>query len=387
MTADDSLLAQGIIAARNGDKSTARQILTQVIQDDARSEAAWLWLSAVLDTPQARAFCLHQVLALNPRNQTAQKGLASLEAAPPAPTIGARTPPDQRPLHAPVAPVTAERGARWRSLASKREFWQVTLLSLAAIAAVLVGLLLYAVLGGAANAQEEPVAVIVLSPTPWPRGTLRPTYTSTPTNTAPPTHTSTLVPTFTPIHTPTSLPTATSTHSVTPMPAATATPTSRPRIKRVSPTETAVPTATPCPAPVIRTLDGRLPLLGVRVEPASVSRGQPYWRLADAYWTDEAESGGKHSIYIEVLNVDGNRTLGQQVVVEWTDGSAILVTKDMPLPEYGVNFPMYSALGSYAVRVLGYPSDRICGLGLGTIDAPNFTIHTCFYLTFQLAYR
>jgi len=387
MTADDSLLARGIIAARTGDKSTARRILTQVIQDDPRSEAAWLWLSAVLDTPQARAFCLRQVLALNPHNQTAQKGLAALEAAPPAPAIVARTTPAEVLPPAPVARVTAERGSRWRSLVSRREFWQVTLLSLAAIAALLVGALLYAVLGGTASAEEGPVAAIVPSPTPWPRGTLRPTYTSTPTNTPPPTYTSTLVPTFTPMHTPTPLPTATSTHSATPTRTATASPTSRPRIRRVSPTDTAVPTATPCPLPVIRTLDGRLSLLGVRVEPASVSQGQPYWRLVDAYWTDEGESGGKHSIYIEVLDAGGNRALGQQVVVEWRDGSAILVAKDMPPPEYSVNFPMYSALGSYAVRVLGYPSDRICGLGLGTIEAPNFTIHTCFYLTFQMAYR
>ena len=387
MTADDSLLAQGIIAARTGDRSTARRILAQVIQDDPRSEAAWLWLSAVLDTPQARAFCLRQVLALNPRNQTAQKGLAALEAAPPAPTVVARTPPTGALLPAPVSRATAERGARWRSLASRREFWQVTLLGLAAIAAVLVAFLLYAVLGGTASAEEERVAAIMPSPTPWARGTLRPTFTSTPPNTPPPTHTPTLVPTFTPMNTLTPLPAATSTRSATPMPTATAAPTSRPRVRRVLPTETAAPTATPCPAPVIRTLDGRLPLLGVRVEPASVSQGQPYWRLVDASWTDEAESGGKHSIYIEVLDAGGNRALGQQVIVEWRDGSAILVAKDMPPPEYSVNFPMYSALGSYAVRVLGYPSDRICGLGLGTIEAPNFTIHTCFYLTFQLVYR
>jgi hypothetical protein len=48
---------------------------------------------------------------------------------------------------------------------------------------------------------------------------------------------------------------------------------------------------------------------------------------------------------------------------------------------------MYNTLGSYAVSVGGAPSDRIVGLGLGTAEAPNFTIHTSFYLTFRLAYR
>jgi hypothetical protein len=134
-------------------------------------------------------------------------------------------------------------------------------------------------------------------------------------------------------------------------------------------------------------LDGRLPLLGVHIEPVSVPQGQPYWRLVKARWTDERESGGKHSIYIEVLDADDNRALGQKVIVEWARGSATLVVKDVPPPELSVNFPMYNTLGSYSARVLGVPSDRIVGLGLGTFDAPNFTIHTCFYLTFRLAYR
>jgi len=138
---------------------------------------------------------------------------------------------------------------------------------------------------------------------------------------------------------------------------------------------------------LVRTLDGRLSLLGVGVEPASVSQGQPYWRLVDARWADEGESEGRHSIYIDVLNADGCRALGQRVVVEWASGSANLLVKDVPPPEYAVSFPMYNTLGSYSVRVLGYPSDRINGLGLGTIETPDFKVHTSFYVTFRLAYR
>ena len=380
MTMDDSLLAQGITAARAGDKSTARRLLTQVIQDDPGSEAAWLWLSSVLDTPQGRAHCLRQVLALNPRNQTAQKGLAALEVAPPAPAIVAQAPPAEAPPPAqvtPVAPAPAERRPSWRELVGRPGFWQVTLICLAVVASILVGFLLYAVLGGAFAPEQEPVAVVLPSPTPWPRGTLRPTYTPTPTKTPTPTYTLTPTPT----HTPTPLPTA------TPTPTETATPTPRPRVRRSSPTAPPLPTAAPGPPPLIRTLDGRLTLLGIHVEPVSVPQGQPYWRLVEARWTDEQESRGKHSIYIEVLDAGGNRALGQRVVVEWASGSATLVVKDSPPPESGVNFPMYNTLGSYAVRVLGVPSDRVVGLGLGTIAAPSFTIHTCFYLTFRLAYR
>ncbi len=387
MTADDSLLAQGILAARAGEKSTARRLLSQVIQEDPNSEAAWLWLSSVLDTPQGRAHCLRQVLALNPRNQTAQKGLAALEDAPPAPAIVAQTPPAEAlpPVEtkepALVEVLPEEPAPAWQDLVGSQRFWQVTLLSLAVVASILVGFLLYAVLGGAFAAEEEPVAVVLPSPTPWPRGTLRPTFTATPTNTATPTHTPTITPTPTHTYTPTPLPTE------TPVPTDTPTPTPKPRVRRRSPTATPLPTATVGLPPLVRTLDGRLTLLGVQIAPVSVPAGQPYWRLIDARWEDGEQSGGKHSIYVEVLDAAGNRALGERVVVEWASGSATLVVKDVPPPELSVNFPMYNTLGSYSVRVLGLPSDRISGMGMGTIEAPNFTVHTCFYLTFRLATR
>ncbi len=376
MTASNFLLARGIAATRAGDRSVARQLLTQVIQDDPGSEAAWLWLSSVLDTPQGRAFCLRQVLALNPANQTARKGLAALGKAPPAPAIVAQQAPAPVPP-APVAPLPVRRGLSGRDIVARPGFWQGTLLSLAAIAAILVGLLLYAVLGGAAVAKQEPVAAIMPSPTPWPRGTFRPTFTSTPSRTPIPTHTPT--PTYTPTSTP--LPTATST------PAETATPTPKPRARRISPTATPLPTATQGFPVLVRNLDGRLSLLGIYLEPVSVPQGEPFWQLVDAQWADEGESEGRHSIYIDVLNADGSRALGQRVVVEWAGGGANLVVKDVPPPEYAVSFPMYNTLGSYSVRVLGNSSDRISGLGLGTIETPDFKVHTCFYLTFRLAYR
>jgi hypothetical protein len=127
--------------------------------------------------------------------------------------------------------------------------------------------------------------------------------------------------------------------------------------------------------------------MAVRVEPAFVAAGKPYWRLVEARWTNEQESGGKHSVFVEVLDVHGARALGQLVVFEWQDGTVALPVEDPPAPDWPVNFAMYNTLGSYAVRMSGAPSDRIVGLGLGTAEAPHFTIHTCFYLTFHLVYR
>jgi len=75
------------------------------------------------------------------------------------------------------------------------------------------------------------------------------------------------------------------------------------------------------------------------------------------------------------------------VEIRWGSGSVSLPTEDKPLHEPAMNFPMYNTLGSYAVSVAGLPSDTVVGMGLGSIQQPAFTIHTCFYLTFQRTTR
>jgi tetratricopeptide (TPR) repeat protein len=86
------LLHAGIAAARAGDRAQARHLLLQVIERDEQVEAAWLWLSDVVDDPAERQICLENVLTLNPDNQAARTGLRWLQgqaspehqAAPPA---------------------------------------------------------------------------------------------------------------------------------------------------------------------------------------------------------------------------------------------------------------------------------------------------------------
>jgi hypothetical protein len=390
MTADGSLLAQGIAAAKAGDKSAARQLLTRALRRDPGSETAWLWLGAVLDTPQGRAFCLRKVLALNPTNQTAQRGLtalAALEKAAPGPVIVAQPrlvpSPRSRPRARFAAAASFLRQQRSRlsnwlgaaaGLSHRERFWQIAVTCLGIVALSLVGILAYATLQGSRAAEDDDLAAVVPSPTPGPRGTLRPTFTTTPTDT--PTATATATPT--------------PTDTATPTPTLTDTPTPTPTRRRaVRPASTQTPTPTPKPRPTLPPcfFDPRLSDLGVRIEPAAVAPGQPFWLLVEARWADEAEAAGKHSIFVEVLDVNGNRAVGQPVAFRWADGAVVLPVEDRPPPDWGVNFPMYNTLGSYAVNVGGAPSDRIVGLGLGTAEAPHTKIHTSFYLVFRWVYR
>ena len=191
----------------------------------------------------------------------------------------------------------------------------------------------------------------------------------------PPTATYTPMATMTPD--PTSTPTPTNTP--TPLPTPTWTPT-RVVVAYVPP-----PTATEVKAAAIapRAWDPRLTKLGVTVEEASVASGQQYWHLTEARWQNQQEAAGRHHIYVEVLDENGNRIVGQPVTVFWGDGSYTGPTEDKKPPDYSYNYQMYAAGNAYSVKVEGLPSDILHGAGMGDLERPRYGIHTAFYLTFQ----
>ena len=72
------LLQQGIALAKAGQREEARNILMQVVELDEQNESAWLWLSGVVDSDDDKAVALENVLALNPNNEWAKRGLKLL---------------------------------------------------------------------------------------------------------------------------------------------------------------------------------------------------------------------------------------------------------------------------------------------------------------------
>lgn len=129
--------------------------------------------------------------------------------------------------------------------------------------------------------------------------------------------------------------------------------------------------------------DPSLDQLGVTLEPAFVPPGQPYWRLIEAIWENEKIAGGRHHIYIEVLDEQGNRIVGQSVTVSWDGGNYSASIEDKPSPEYGYNFPMQAAGYAYNAKVEGLPSDAVKGMGLGGIEDRFWSVHVVYKLTFQ----
>ncbi len=64
---------------RTGERDKGRQVLEELLEQDESDEQAWLWLSAVADESE-REVCLENVLAVNPDNAIAKKGLEAVKA-------------------------------------------------------------------------------------------------------------------------------------------------------------------------------------------------------------------------------------------------------------------------------------------------------------------
>lgn len=206
-----------------------------------------------------------------------------------------------------------------------------------------------------------------------------------------PTATYTPLPTETPIPTDTPLPTETPTP--TPEPTQTPLPTPLPT-QAPPPVVVAAPTEAPAPQPEPRAVaasiawDSRLDQLGVVLRPASVAPGQTYWRLIEARWANEEEAGGRHHIFVNVLDEAGNRVVGVPIKVLWRDGAVTGVTENKAPGDYSYNFQMYAPGNSYDLAIDdGTPSDYVAGMGLGDIERRAWKIHVAYYLTFQRTTR
>jgi hypothetical protein len=80
------LLAQGVAAAKAGQRTQAYNLLLDVVELDQRNELAWLWLSAVTDNPDDQRVCLENVITINPGNAEARSRLLKLHGAGRLPT-------------------------------------------------------------------------------------------------------------------------------------------------------------------------------------------------------------------------------------------------------------------------------------------------------------
>ncbi|MDX2139012.1 MAG: hypothetical protein SF123_13065 [Chloroflexota bacterium] len=96
----DGMVREGVAALKAGKKDEARTLLMKAVELDQHHEDAWLYLSGVVESEEDQQTCLENVLAINPANERARKGLQYLEQkrtgvvpAPPPPRPAAPPPP------------------------------------------------------------------------------------------------------------------------------------------------------------------------------------------------------------------------------------------------------------------------------------------------------
>jgi hypothetical protein len=74
----EAMIREGINAYRAGNREESRTLLLKAVELDEHNEQAWMWLSAVVDTPEDQQTCLENVLTINPNNEKAKQGLRIL---------------------------------------------------------------------------------------------------------------------------------------------------------------------------------------------------------------------------------------------------------------------------------------------------------------------
>jgi tetratricopeptide (TPR) repeat protein len=171
MAESDVVFQEAVEALREGKKTRARELLTGLLKTDQNNATYWVWLSATMDTPKERIYCLQTALKLDPENATAKRGLI-LHGALPADDS--------------IQPFPVNRARAWEQKlllaheTPKLKGWAAVKASpvariggLIALAAVLIGALIFGFIIPGANRNTRPP-----TRTPGPS----PTYTLTPTS-------------------------------------------------------------------------------------------------------------------------------------------------------------------------------------------------------------
>ena len=84
-------LKEAITAIQSGDTALGKKLLAQLLLQNPDDDMAWIWMSATVDEPEQRHYCLQKALEINPANATARAGMARLGLeVPDAPPAAAR---------------------------------------------------------------------------------------------------------------------------------------------------------------------------------------------------------------------------------------------------------------------------------------------------------
>jgi tetratricopeptide (TPR) repeat protein len=171
MADSDAVFQDAVEALRAGNKSRARELLTGLLKNDQSNATYWVWMSATVDTPKERIYCLQTALKLDPENAAAKRGLILHGALPPDDSIPPF--PVNRPRAWEEKLLLAHEKPRLKGWAAMRASPVARLGGFALLGAILVGVVVFGFLQVSASRNARPP-----TSTPGPS----PTYTLTPTS-------------------------------------------------------------------------------------------------------------------------------------------------------------------------------------------------------------
>ena len=117
---------------------------------------------------------------------------------------------------------------------------------------------------------------------------------------------------------------------------------------------------------------------GATYHPAAVQRGRHFWQVVTA--TGPHFGSGQHSIFVDVLGLEGRRVGGIPVLF-CNGGETRKPTELNKDPGYALDFPIFAGGNAYGVRVDdGQPSDVVFGMGL-----VPFQPHASYKVVFRLS--
>jgi len=115
---DEAILQEVRTALEQGQRARARDLLTRLLRRDQNQPQYWLWMSAAVETPKERIYCLKEVLRLDPDNPDARRGLILMGVLPPDPQLAVPPALQRRNWQVEVERPTDEAAQRlWRRIA------------------------------------------------------------------------------------------------------------------------------------------------------------------------------------------------------------------------------------------------------------------------------
>jgi tetratricopeptide (TPR) repeat protein len=169
MAENDAVFQEAVEALREGKKAHARELLTGLLKTDQNNATYWVWMSAAMETPKERIYCLQTALKLDPNNDAAKRGLILHGALPADDSV--QPFPVNRPRTWEQKLLLAHEKPKPKGWAAIKASPVARIGGLVALGVVVIALVVFGFITGTRQATQAPTR------TPGPS----PTYTLTPT--------------------------------------------------------------------------------------------------------------------------------------------------------------------------------------------------------------